>query len=242
MNYLHRTIEHNTKAASSIVPLLIKMFNIDSVIDVGCGLGTWLKIFNEFGIEDYLGVDGDYINLQLLQIPQTKLLIADLEKDLNIKRKFSLVLCLEVAEHLSKTRAASFIKELTKLGDRIVFSGAIPSQGGQNHINEQYPDYWISYFRTESFQVQDSIRPLIWNNNEIDWWYRQNIIVFEKKTNAYSNNCVNPLITKELYVNKLNEIEKLTLDIQKIEKGSMRFKYYLNGFFNRLKTRYLKLL
>jgi SAM-dependent methyltransferase len=242
MIYLHRTIEHNTKAASNIVPLLIKMFKVDSIIDVGCGLGTWLKIFNELGIEDYLGVDGDYINLQLLQIPQSKLLIADLERDLEIKRKFSLVLCLEVAEHLSQTRAASFIKDLTKLGDRIIFSGAIPYQGGQNHLNEQYPDYWISYFKDENFQVQDSIRPLIWNNNEVDWWYRQNILVFEKNLNANSNYCVNPLITKELYINKLSEIEKLKLDIQKIEKGSMRFKYYITGFFNRLKNRYLKLL
>jgi hypothetical protein len=90
------------------------------------------------------------------------------------------VISLEVAEHLPESSAAGFIHSLTQHGDIIVFSAALPGQGGQNHINEQWKDYWISYFNAEGYKVFDLIRPLIWNNLLVDWWYKQNIMVFAK--------------------------------------------------------------
>jgi len=57
-------------SAKEIVPLVLELIQPKSVIDVGCGLGTWLSVFKQHGIEDFLGVDGYYIDKKMLQIPE----------------------------------------------------------------------------------------------------------------------------------------------------------------------------
>jgi cyclopropane fatty-acyl-phospholipid synthase-like methyltransferase len=51
-------------SARVILPLLLELLQSQpqSVIDVGCGVATWLGVFQELGIEDCLGVDGDYVD------------------------------------------------------------------------------------------------------------------------------------------------------------------------------------
>ena len=66
---------------------------------------------------------------------------------LRIGRRFDLVNCLEVAEHLDASRADSFVDDLCALGDVVVFSAAIPGQGGTHHVNEQFQSYWQERFR-----------------------------------------------------------------------------------------------
>ena len=103
---------------------------------------------------------------------------AELKSVLN--RRFGLVESLEVAEHLSPKRADSFIEDLTNLGDVILFSAAIAGQGGTHHINEQMQSYWAKKFENLGYVGIDYIRPLIWNNSSVEWWYRQNILIYCK--------------------------------------------------------------
>ncbi len=144
--YVYDPEHHNLDAPREIVPFLIDKFHPQSVVDVGCGNGTFLSVFLENGIKDILGLDGGWVNRSELYIDGAFFLEKDLEKDLSINRKFDMVLCLEVAEHLSGDVADNFINNLTNLGDIIIFSAAIINQGGQNHINEQPFDYWIEKF------------------------------------------------------------------------------------------------
>lgn len=180
--YIHETTVHNTNASSQVVPELIKMFHPKSVLDVGCGTGTWLRSFLEWGVNDVAGMDGDFVNRSLLHenIAEHNFIACDLTAPFNLGRKFDIVISLEVAEHLPASSAAGFIHSLALHGDTIIFSAALPGQGGQNHINEQWKDYWISYFAKEGYKVYDLLRPLIWNNLLVDWWYKQNILVFSK--------------------------------------------------------------
>ena len=48
-------------SAREVVPFLLKHFPLKSVVDLGCGLGTWLAVFKENGIDDIAGYDGDYV-------------------------------------------------------------------------------------------------------------------------------------------------------------------------------------
>ena len=41
-----------------MVPLVLDLVQPKSVADIGCGIGTWLKICREHGVEEILGVDG----------------------------------------------------------------------------------------------------------------------------------------------------------------------------------------
>jgi hypothetical protein len=92
-----------------------------------------------------------------------------------------LVLSLEVAEHLPIESGRTFIDSLTKLGPIILFSAAIPNQGGYCHLNEQWPEFWARYFLKNGFEVIDCIRKKIWNKNNVEWWYAQNLLLFVKK-------------------------------------------------------------
>lgn len=179
--YIHRESIHNTNAAEIVVPLIMQMMPSTSVLDVGCGTGTWLKVFNQkFGLTDLIGVDGNYVDRNQLVIDPKFFHEADLRKSIDLKRKFDIVLCLEVAEHLPEDCADQFVETLCRHSDRIIFSAAIPGQGGQMHINEQWPGYWSQKFAKHGYNVYDDIRPKIWHNGQVDIWYRQNIFHFRR--------------------------------------------------------------
>lgn len=166
------------QSAKIIVPFLLKLLYPKSVVDVGCGTGVWLKEFVSHGINDYLGIDGGYLDQKLLLIDQSHFRAIDLSRTFEIEKKFDLALCLEVAEHIDKRDVDSFVQSLTRLSDQIVFSAAIPGQKYTGHINLQWPDYWEKKFKKHGFIMLDPIRKHIFNRMDIAWWYRQNTFLF----------------------------------------------------------------
>jgi SAM-dependent methyltransferase len=177
-DYYSHEEERSRLAARVIVPLVLELVRPNSVIDVGCGTGEWLSVFGENGVEDVWGVDGAYVPRDLLKIPQDRFIPADLEHPLNVNRKFDLVVSLEVAEHLSNRSAEIFVDSLTGLGPLILFSAAIPHQGGVNHINEQWQEYWAKLFDNRGYTVIDPLRRKVWNNEDVPEYYAQNILMF----------------------------------------------------------------
>lgn len=169
-------------SARRIIPNILEYLEISSVLDVGCGIGTFIKAFEEFGINDGVGVDGKYVPIENLFIDHEKFIAHDLETPLNLKRKFDLVLSLEVAEHLPMEKADCLIDSLCQHGDLVLFSAAAPFQGGVNHINEQWPSYWEQKFNMRGFITFDILRPRIWNDEAIKWWYRQNCLIFANES------------------------------------------------------------
>lgn len=165
-------------SAAVIIPILLKMFPVRSVCDVGCGLGTWLQSWREHGTEAVLGIDGDYVNAARLMIPQDQFRCHDLRQPLEIERKFDLAMSLEVAEHLPPDRAEGFIRDLTSIADIVVFSAAIPGQTGTNHLNERWQDYWADLFQKRGYYTFDVLRPRLWHDERVEYWYRQNILIF----------------------------------------------------------------
>ncbi len=156
---------------------------IRSAVDVGCGVGTWLAVLKNYGASDVVGVDGRWVDPALLRIPHDHFVPADLSQpdalsSLLGNRTFDLGISLEVAEHLPRTAARKFISELARLSGCVLFSAAIPGQGGVNHLNEQWPDYWVTIFREYGFVPFDLIRPRIWQDRRVGLAYRQNALLF----------------------------------------------------------------
>lgn len=179
--YIHKEAVHNNMAPNEVVPLIMELTQPKSVLDVGCGIGTWLKAFDQFGIQDYMGVDASYVDRNLLKISEKLFRPQDLRKSWNLNRKFDLVISLEVAEHLDAEYAMHFVDTLVNHGDVVVFSAAIPGQSGQNHINEQWLSYWQEKFAQAGYILYDAIRPKIWTNEKVDIWYKQNMVFFCKE-------------------------------------------------------------
>lgn len=176
--YFDWQIQGAFRSARNIVPEVLALTQPESVLDVGCGSGAWLAAFRERGIEDILGVDGDYIHKERLPIPADKFLAHNLEEPLDLHRQFDLVVSLEVAEHISEDSADIYVDSVTRHGSLVLFSAATPHQGGQHHVNEQWPDYWAEKFQNRGYAVLDPIRPRIWSNPEVEWWYAQNVVMF----------------------------------------------------------------
>lgn len=168
-------------SAKQVVPLVVNLLHPKSVLDVGCGSGEWLSVFyQDFKISDILGVDGDYMDSSMLAIPPTLFQPRDLTKPLYLNRKFDLVVSLEVAEHIPFEYADTFVENLTRHGDVVLFSAAIPGQGGVHHVNEQFPEYWAALFHVKGFSAVDVLREKLWHNERVEWWYRQNMLLFLK--------------------------------------------------------------
>jgi SAM-dependent methyltransferase len=200
-----QTIRHGSiNSAKEIVPIIFDFINPKSVIDVGCATGTWLSVFSQHGVEDIQGIDGDYVERSKLEIPGEKFSSFDLKKSLNLGRKFDLVISLEVAEHLPKDCAETFVDSLINLGEVILFSAAIPFQGGTEHVNEQWLEYWEKYFKEKGYVAIDCIRKRIWQNDNVEYWYAQNILIFADK------DCLElpkyNLLKQELELNKANQL------------------------------------
>ena len=71
---------------------------------------------------------------------------------------------LEVAEHIPPECADIFVESLTwGLAPVIMFSAAVPGQGGTLHLNEQWPAYWASKFAQHGYVLIDCLRPQLWD-------------------------------------------------------------------------------
>jgi cyclopropane fatty-acyl-phospholipid synthase-like methyltransferase len=169
-------------AAEAIIPYIIDIFQPESVLDIGCGVGTWLRVFKEKNnVKSILGVDGDYVDRKFLQIGKEEFVSYNLEKVFSAPKRFDLAMSVEVGEHIAEQYADNLVKSLTNASDFVVFSAAIPGQTGTYHINEQYPEYWAKKFAANGYICVDYVRKKIWNKKEIVIWYKQNILLFIKK-------------------------------------------------------------
>lgn len=173
----------NTKyVAQKVYGILEDICPIESAVDIGCGVGTWLRVFNENDDKEILGVDGNWVFEEQLLIPKENFIRKDLNDSIKINKRFALAQSLEVAEHLNPSRAESLVEDLTQLSDLVLFSAAIPYQGGVGHINEQWPSFWIGLFEKQDYDVFDIIRPELWNDDRIrELHYKQNIFCFAKR-------------------------------------------------------------
>jgi len=166
------------RSAREILPVVLAWIRPRSIVDVGCGTGAWLSVCRELGIEDYVGIDGEHVQEATLEIDRDRFRSFDLTKPLRLGREFDLVMSLEVAEHLPRASAPAFVDFLSSLGPVILFSAAVPLQGGANHLNEQWPEYWARLFSARGYVVIDCLRERVWANPNVEPWYAQNIFVY----------------------------------------------------------------
>jgi SAM-dependent methyltransferase len=213
--YIHSEGIHNLNDPQEIVPEIMRILNPANVVDIGCGLGTFLYCFKKEGVKEVLGIDGAWVNKNALSkyLDEGEFLEKDLEKPFTLNKKFDLAVSLEVAEHLSPESADIFVKNLVNAGKLILFSAAIPLQGGQNHINEQWLTYWEEKFGKHNYIIHDVMRPIFWNNPKIFWWYRQNmVLVAPKEFRLNSNLTYNPLrnvVHYELFSHYAREVHSI---------------------------------
>ncbi len=167
-----------TISADVVADLMLSLFRIGSVVEVGCGTGNLLAAFRTRGVADVLGLDGPNVPRDLLCVPDALVRRWDLRQLAPLPRRFDLACSLEVAEHLPQVRAAEFVRLLTAAAPLVLFGAAIPGQGGPGHVNEQRQSWWAAKFASHGYVAVDCVRPAIWQVRDLEWYYAQNILVY----------------------------------------------------------------
>jgi SAM-dependent methyltransferase len=176
---LARDLEMNRNSANVLLDRVQEYIKVTSVLDVGCGLGTWLAIAQSKGFE-IAGVEGPWCETDKLEVDKDLVTITDLEKPIELGRKFDLAICLEVGEHLSEAAAPHLVQTLVSHADHVMFSAAVPFQGGHHHVNEKTLGYWVQHFFKHGYRPLDIFRAKIWYAEDIHWWLKQNLVLFAR--------------------------------------------------------------
>jgi hypothetical protein len=169
-------------------------------------------VFAEHGVSELLGLDGNHLDPDRLVIPLEMFRPTDLSSPFEVGRTFDLAVCLEVAEHLPAQAAADFVASVAKAAPIVLFSAAVPGQGGEHHVNEQWPAYWAALFAAAGHKCSDALRPQLWMHDGIDFWYRQNMLLFFDPAHAIAERLAArgaigpplPLVHPELFLRSLS--------------------------------------
>lgn len=169
------------RSAAAVLTRVQALVAPASIVDFGCGSGGWLVEAGALGIADRAGVDGPWVDVETLEIDPAIFTPVDLTAPLDLGRRFDLALCLEVAEHLPESAAPVLIDTLCAHAPVLVFSAAIPGQGGEGHVNEAWPSFWCGLFAARGFQAHDALRAAFWQDGNVEPWYRQNLLIFAER-------------------------------------------------------------
>lgn len=170
--------EGSLRSARVVLPMVANACAINSILDIGCGAGAWLSVANAIGLQDIAGVDGNYVDRSLLLFDPASFTPYDISKLFEMGRKFDLVQCMEVAEHVPEAYATTLVRNIVHHGRLVIFSAAVPGQGGENHINEQPYEYWRNLFSLHGYRLFDFVRPRTIKNRDVEPWYRYNLLLF----------------------------------------------------------------
>lgn len=183
--FFKNTIKLEADSAAQFVEVILKYYTPDSLVDIGCGAGLYLKEFAQRGIKRLTGLDGSPAAREEFLLSKRKLAIFDLTEKYNFKKKYDLGLCLEVAEHLKAEDADILIETVTAAADDIIFTAAAVGQGPRSigHINEQPPGYWIKKFKHKNFSYLKSRTEVMRKEMKakgVVWWLVNNLMVFSR--------------------------------------------------------------
>ena len=216
-----------------------------SVIDFGCGIGSFLSGVKKFGLNEIKGIEAGYESAK-------KYLVEDVSANICLGNvavvsnfgKFDAAISIEVAEHLLPEQADSFCKNLANSSSRfIIITAAEPGQEGMYHFNCQKKSYWIKKIESLGFDYRKDLSDKISNGWE------------ERRVKFNGPSIKNPKIPKYLIKNvmvfKINEnhedILKKNISIHSsnkdIEEKSIRISFDLpdndssgkHKFFQRLR-------
>lgn len=126
-------------------------YGINSVLDVGCGVGYSAKLFESMGCE-IQGIDGSLMAADISLI-KDKLLIHDYEHGpalTNDTRTFDLCWSCEFVEHVWEKFSQNFLEDFKKC-KYVAMTYAYPGQGGHHHVNENTQEYWIDVMDKNGF-------------------------------------------------------------------------------------------
>jgi SAM-dependent methyltransferase len=214
----YKSVDYRASETATLVfKVLSRYIKGNSILDLGCGSGAWLRAALEHGYTTATGIDLSS-SLDLIRQKTTfqkyisnrslTLIEKDFVNDPLSNLDFADVsICLEVLEHLPNEIAKSLVKLLTETSHFVVFSAAQPGQGGTHHINEQPLTYWVEEFARYNYHPFDLFRTILANQKGIPRFYALNMLFFVNDGNLNSKKLI--LDEVSLNANKVKDLSQL---------------------------------
>ncbi len=120
-----------------------------TVLDAGCAMGFLVEGLRDRAVEAF-GLDlSEYAIAQVRTDLKVYCQVGSVTQPL--PRRYDLIVCIEVLEHMSAADAEKAIANFGAATDDILFSSSPADYGEPTHANVQPPEYWAERFASHGF-------------------------------------------------------------------------------------------
>lgn len=132
-----------------IAERIVKEINPKTVLDAGCAMGFLVEGLRNRGVETW-GVDvSEYAISQAHESVRPFCRVGSITHP--FERKYDLVTCIEVFEHMPSVEAEKAAENLCRHTDDILFSSTPFDYKEVTHVNVRPPEYWAAMFARHGF-------------------------------------------------------------------------------------------
>ncbi len=156
-------------------------YGVRSVLDIGCGIGTNLAWFDEYGFE-VLGVEGHPRAVSAALLPGRVVRHDFTHGPWAPDRDFDLCLCTEFAEHVEARFEENWMAAVDRCS-MLLLAAAPPGQRGWHHVNEQPDEYWIARFAARGFDLLEAESRMLRAtcDRRPSKWCRNTLLLFRRR-------------------------------------------------------------
>ena len=139
-----------SKRAPVMMRGIIEIYHPTSYVDCGAALGDLVNEALTQQIDAY-GIEGSEACFPYLQCPREHMLILDLSVPIIIPRKYDVLTCFEVAEHIEEQSVDIFIANICQMSNNLVISICDYGPTTKIHPTVKPHSWWLKKFNVYQF-------------------------------------------------------------------------------------------
>ena len=152
----HKNITHLDEGA---LDHMIRILNVKSMLDIGCGPGGMVELAKSKGLDAY-GIDGDF---EVERPKKTKKFIKIHDYEVgpsDFDKQVDLVWSVEFLEHVWEKYQDNYMKDFQR-GKFVIVTYAPVGKAGHHHVNCNTQEYWIDVFKKYGFSYDANMTRMI---------------------------------------------------------------------------------
>tara|TARA_Y100000361_G_scaffold58730_1_gene51386 strand:- start:824 stop:1429 length:606 start_codon:yes stop_codon:yes gene_type:complete len=134
---------------------LIENLDINSVLDIGCGMGYQMQEFMKY-CDEVVGVDGSEYATSNSPVKESIFKHDFSVGELETEDRFDLCWCCEFVEHVKEEFRDNFLSSFA-FCKYVAMTHAVPGQGGHHHVNCQPMEYWVEHMSRFGFEFDEEM-------------------------------------------------------------------------------------
>jgi len=184
--YYNRHLVKYKEWENDVGKYIFNTFSPDSILDLGCGVGSYIEGALLAGCKKVLGIELNFDNAKeyFTDLICPYIISGDVTINLKLQCKFDCVISFEVGEHIEPDGTQGFINNLTSYTNKyIIFTAASPGQRGTGHINLLDKNIWIESVVKKGFVYRGDLVDkckIDWKEFNVESYIIKNLMIFRK--------------------------------------------------------------